>query len=125
VSLETFLFHGLNFSVGGNQAADGTALNGGNVDDQGRATRENGDEDSGGDDSGGKPGVAAAARGMPIRIVVVRRQILFREWFPLKCPRQPVFANLFSFRAVREQLQVTIYHRSGSVKKRGRLWRQY
>jgi hypothetical protein len=26
---------------------------------------------------------------------------------------------------VREQLQVTIYHRSGSVKKRGPLWRQY
>jgi hypothetical protein len=62
---------------------------------------------------------------MPIRIVVVRRQLLFREWFPLKCPRQAVFANLLSFRAVREQLQVTIYHRSGSAKKRGRLWRQY
>ena len=33
--------------------------------------------------------------------------------------------NLFSFRAVREQLQVIIYHRGGPVKKRGRLRWQY
>jgi hypothetical protein len=32
---------------------------------------------------------------MPIRIVVVRRQILFREWFPLTCPRQAFSPTCF------------------------------
>ena len=40
VGFEIFILERLNFAVGGNQAADGAALDGGNVDDQGRAARK-------------------------------------------------------------------------------------
>ena len=91
MSLE--VLNGLNLAVGGNQAANGTTLNRSGVNGKRRAAGEDGDEDSGGDDSGGQPGVAAAARRMSIRIVVVRRQILYRERFPRKRLRQAGFAS--------------------------------
>ena len=59
---------------------------------------------------------------MSIRIVVVRCQILFVS--SLLIPRRAC-VNLFSFRAVREQLQVVIYHRDGSAMYSGRCTWQY
>jgi hypothetical protein len=92
VSFEIEIVQRLNFAVGGDQAADGTALDGGDVHGERRAAGEDGDEDYGSNDSGGKPGVAAPARGVSIRIVVVRCQILFvSSLLNTGRLRQPVF----------------------------------